>query len=128
MFNDRFLDVNRSIDAKSRFSIQHGPCATYTINELLDVDFAYCFLSHHWPYVALPWIQRCQVKNWSPKIILSGIVNDGCHIVPIGSLPERDNEWRISFSGAKQKIVHSIHESLSVSMLRSVEGIFERNY
>ena len=92
LFKARFLDVNRSSNATLRSSIQHGPCATSTIYEHLDVDFAYCFRSHHWPNVALPWIQRCQLKNWPPESILSGIVKDGCHFVPIESLLERDNE------------------------------------
>ncbi|XP_078319750.1 uncharacterized protein LOC144621065 [Crassostrea virginica] len=39
----------------------------------------------------------------------SAIVGDGCHIVPIGSLPERDNEWRVSFSGAEQKLIYSMN-------------------
>nr|XP_022288648.1 uncharacterized protein LOC111100818 [Crassostrea virginica] len=109
LFKARFLDFNRSSNAASRSSIQHGPCATYTLGEKLDVDYAYCFRSHHWPNVALPWIQRCQLKNWPPGTILSGIVKDGCHIVPIGSLPESDNEWRISFSGAEQKLIYTMN-------------------
>nr|XP_022288208.1 uncharacterized protein LOC111100529 [Crassostrea virginica]XP_022288209.1 uncharacterized protein LOC111100529 [Crassostrea virginica]XP_022288210.1 uncharacterized protein LOC111100529 [Crassostrea virginica]XP_022288211.1 uncharacterized protein LOC111100529 [Crassostrea virginica] len=109
LFKARFLDFNRSSNAALRFSIQHGPCATHSINEVLDVDTAYCFRSYHWPNVALPWIQRCQLKNWPPGTILSGIVKDGCHIVPIGSLPESDNEWRISFSGAEQKLIYSMN-------------------
>nr|XP_022287139.1 uncharacterized protein LOC111099920 [Crassostrea virginica]XP_022287140.1 uncharacterized protein LOC111099920 [Crassostrea virginica]XP_022287141.1 uncharacterized protein LOC111099920 [Crassostrea virginica]XP_022287142.1 uncharacterized protein LOC111099920 [Crassostrea virginica]XP_022287143.1 uncharacterized protein LOC111099920 [Crassostrea virginica] len=109
LFKARFLGFNRSSNVASRSSIQHGPCATYTLGEKLDVDHAYCFRSHHWPNVALPWIQRCQLKNWPPGTILSGIVKDGCHIVPIGSLPESDNEWRISFSGAEQKLIYSMN-------------------
>ena len=77
----------------------------HTLNEQLDVDSAYCFRSHHWPIVALPWIQRCQLKNWPPESILSAIVQDECHIVPIGSLPDRDNELRNFFSGAEQKLI-----------------------
>nr|XP_022288640.1 uncharacterized protein LOC111100815 isoform X2 [Crassostrea virginica] len=109
LFKARFLDFNRSSSAALRSSIQYGPCATHTLNELLDVDTAYCFRSHHWPNEALPWIQRCQLKNWPPESILSAIVKDGCHIVPIGSLPEKDNEWRISFSGAEQKLIYSLN-------------------
>ena len=108
LFKARYLDFNRSSDATSRSSVQHGPCATDTVHGL-DVDHAYCFRSHHWPNVALPWIQRCQHKNWPPESILSAIVEDGCHIVPIGSFPERDNEWRISFSGAEQKLIYSMN-------------------
>ena len=106
LFKARFLDFNRSSNAALRSSIQHGSCATITYIEEIDVDNAYCFRSHHWPFVALPRIQRCQLKNWPQGSILSAIANDGCHVVPIGSLPERDNEWRISFSGAEQIIVY----------------------
>nr|XP_022288206.1 uncharacterized protein LOC111100526 [Crassostrea virginica] len=109
LFKARFLDFTRSSNAALRSSIQHGPCATSTMYERLDVDRAYCFRSHHWPNVALPWIQICQLKNWPQGSILSAIVKDGCHVVPIGSLPERDNEWRISFSGAEQKLIYSMN-------------------
>nr|XP_022288212.1 uncharacterized protein LOC111100530 [Crassostrea virginica] len=108
LFKARYLDFNRSIDATTRSSIQHGPCATDTIHGL-DVDHAYCFRSHHWPNVALPWIQRCQLKHWPQGSVLSAIVEDGCHVLPIGSLPERDNEWRVSFSGAEQKLIYSMN-------------------
>ncbi|XP_078337662.1 uncharacterized protein LOC111100817 [Crassostrea virginica] len=120
LFKARYLDFTRSSNAALRSSIQHGPCATINDNKLFDVDHAYCFLSHHWPNVALPWIQRCRLKNWPPESILSGIVKDGCHVVPIGSLPERDNEWRISFSGAEQKLVYSMNhcQFLCYSLLK----------
>ncbi|XP_078337334.1 uncharacterized protein LOC111100821 [Crassostrea virginica] len=109
LFRIRFLDFNRSSNAAFRSFIQHGPCATGTLLESLEVDDAYCFQSHHWPNVALPWIQRCQLKNWPPDSILSTIVEDGCHIVPIGSAHGRDLEWRISFSRAEQKLVYSMN-------------------
>ena len=107
-FKARCLDFTRSSNTALRSSIQHGPCSTYTIAGHFDVDRAYCFRSHHWPNVALPWVQRCQLKNWPPESILSGIVKEGCHIVPKGSLPERD-EWLISFSGAEQKLIYSLN-------------------
>ncbi|XP_078337562.1 uncharacterized protein LOC144626698 [Crassostrea virginica] len=66
-------------------------------------------MSRHWPIEALPWIQRCQLSHWPSERVLSAIVNEGCHVVPIGSAPERDREWRVSFSGAEQKLVYSMN-------------------
>ena len=36
--------------------------------------------------------------------VSSVIVNEGCHVVPIGSAPKRDREWRVSFLVAEQKL------------------------
>nr|XP_022289922.1 uncharacterized protein LOC111101641 isoform X2 [Crassostrea virginica] len=108
LFRTTFLDFTRSISTLCRSSIQHGPCATLNLYGY-EADFAYCFQSRHWPIEALPWIQRCQLKNWPSERVLSAIVNEGCHVVPIGSAPERDREWRVSFSGAEQKLVYSMN-------------------
>ncbi|XP_078316744.1 uncharacterized protein LOC111101641 [Crassostrea virginica] len=108
LFRTTFLDFARSSNSLRRSSIQHGPCATYEINGY-ETDLAYCFQSRQWPNEALPWIQRCQLSHWPSERVLSAIVNEGCHVVPIGSAPDRDTEWRISFSWAEQKLVYSMN-------------------
>ena len=95
----------------SRTSVLHGPCVTSN-HQGIESDYAYCFRSHHWPNLSLPWIQRCQLKNWPPDYVLSSIIKDGCHVVPIGSSPlnpESSCEWRISFSRAEQQLVSSMN-------------------
>ena len=72
----------------------HGPCASFKFRGK-EHDGALCFRSHHWPNVALPWIQRCQLKQWPPESVLSGIIKEGCHVVPISSMPsdgDRESE------------------------------------
>ena len=89
----------------------HGPCKTFNIRGE-DTDIAFCFRSHHWPEVALPWIQRCRLKQWPTEYVLSAIIKEGCHVVPISSLPsrdERESEWRISFSRSEQMLVYSMN-------------------
>ena len=110
LYRAQMLMVQQSVGGISRSSIQHGPCAT--INELVEVDQAHCFRSHHWSNVALPWIQRCQLKNWPPDYVLSSIIKDGCHVLPISSSPlkpDSDCEWLISFSRAEQQLVYSMN-------------------
>ena len=106
--NAHRLNSVRSNHAVLTTSMQHGPCQTFNIHGL-DIDCAHCFRSHFWPKVALPWIQRCQVKKWPPESVLSTIVKEGCHVVPVGSLPNKEYEWRISFSGAEQKLIYSMN-------------------
>ena len=36
--------------------------------------------------------------------VSSVIVNERCHVVPKGSAPKRDKEWRVSFSVAEQNL------------------------
>ena len=108
LFRARFLEFNKYAVVSSLSSREHGPCVTVSFSGT-DFDHVYCFRSYHWPKEALPWIQRCQLKHWPEDFVLSAIVNEGCHIVPIGSEPERDNEWRISFSRAEQRLVYSMN-------------------
>lgn len=72
-------------------------------------DVYLSFQSDHWPQIARPWIQRCQQKGWPMNTIVTTIMKSGVHIVPIGSSPNEDLEWRISFSMAEQKLVYSFN-------------------
>lgn len=60
---------------------------------------------------ARPWIPRCQQKGWpmNTTTSISTIVKSGVHIVPIGSSPNENLEWRISFTKAEQKLVYSFN-------------------
>ena len=111
LYRAQMLEYQQALGGILGSSIQHGPCATVN-HDGYEADYAYCFRSHHWPNVALPWIQRCQIKNWPPDYVLSSIIRNGCHVVPISSSPlnsESGCEWRISFSGAEQKLVSSMN-------------------
>ena len=89
----------------------HGPCASFP-DDICDVDFAYGFMSHHWPAEAFPWIRRCLIKKWPEENVLSSITKKGCHVVPVGSIspnPITDTEWRISYSVAELMLVNSLN-------------------
>ena len=93
------LELQQAAGGIAMSSIQHGPCATIH-HKGVEADTAYCFRSHHWPSLALTWIQRCQLKNYPPDYVLFSIIQDGCHVVPISSSPpnpERGCEWRMFF-------------------------------
>ncbi|XP_078337005.1 uncharacterized protein LOC144626588 [Crassostrea virginica] len=111
LYRANMLEFQQAVGGIARSSVQHGPCATFN-HQGRENDFAYCFRSHHWPDIALPWIQRCQLKNWPPDYVLSSIIRDGCHVVPISSSPLNPRsgwEWRISFSRAEQQLVYSMN-------------------
>ncbi|XP_078318966.1 uncharacterized protein LOC144620863 [Crassostrea virginica] len=100
-------DINTGTKLLS--SEPHGPCASFKFR-VKEHDGALSFRSHHWPNVALPWIQRCQLKQWPPESVLSAILKEGCHVVAISSVPshcEKEIEWRISFSGSERKLSDS---------------------
>ena len=70
-----------------------------------------CFACDIWPSSASSWIDRC--RFWPEKEVVSTIVSDGCHFVPIGN-PQgleayKNKEWRISFSLAEQKLVYTMN-------------------
>uniref|UniRef100_K1R8S8 Uncharacterized protein n=1 Tax=Magallana gigas TaxID=29159 RepID=K1R8S8_MAGGI len=88
----------------------HGPCSSGTSGPL-EYDAAYCFVSDFWPPSAASWMDRCH--SWPPLHVVNDIVRNGCHFVAIGHKlgNHEDNEWRISFSQAENKIVYSMNHT-----------------
>ncbi|XP_062593572.1 uncharacterized protein LOC134255068 [Saccostrea cucullata] len=108
-----FRDNHLRLLQRTKFttsSTSHGPCSTYCMGNV-ESDCAFCFQSHHWPAIALPWIQRCRQQGWPSEVVLSDILRSGFHVVPIGSTDESILEWRISFSLAEQKLVYSMNHT-----------------
>ncbi|XP_062587876.1 uncharacterized protein LOC134249559 [Saccostrea cucullata] len=107
----------------------HGPCSSGTF---LDVEFddALCFASDFWPPSALAWINRCQ--SWPSPHIVDDIVRNGCHFAAIGHKlgNHEENEWRILFSLAEQKLVYTMNhiQFLTYGLLKLIlkEVIKER--
>ncbi|XP_078320259.1 uncharacterized protein LOC144621307 [Crassostrea virginica] len=89
-------------------SIGHGPCESGEVGGL-EYDLASCFACDFWPRSASSWINRCH--SWPDTEVVNDIVRNGCHFVPIGhplGLHEHE-EWRMSFSLAEHKLVHSMN-------------------
>ncbi|XP_062588094.1 uncharacterized protein LOC134249765 [Saccostrea cucullata] len=86
----------------------HGPCASGNFIAT-EYDYAHCFISDFWPPSASSWIDRCH--SWPQPHIVDDIVKNGCHFVAIGHKlgHHENNEWRISFSQAEQKLVYGMN-------------------
>ncbi|XP_056015545.1 uncharacterized protein LOC125674377 isoform X2 [Ostrea edulis] len=111
-FQQRSVDFSNNISPHQIFT-PHGPCTTSTIASI-EADYAHCFASIHWPALTRPWIDRCLRHTWPPVRVLTDIVNNGCHCVPIGSKilsSENQLEWRLSFSQAEQKLVYAMNHT-----------------
>ncbi|XP_078322088.1 uncharacterized protein LOC144621922 [Crassostrea virginica] len=90
-------------------SIIHGPCESGELPGKVEYDYASCFACDFWPPSAFSWVHRC--NSWPCREVVDDIVRNGCHFVPIGhpvGLHEHE-EWRISFSIAENKLVHSMN-------------------
>ncbi|XP_022322567.2 uncharacterized protein LOC111124015 [Crassostrea virginica] len=88
----------------------HGPCTSGTRGSV-EFDRAYCFVSEFWPPSASSWRDRCH--SWPPPSVVYDIIRSGCHFVAIGHKlgNHTDNEWRISFSQAEQKLVYAMNHT-----------------
>ena len=102
---------HRNCSAALPGSTVHGPCSSGSRVGLMDYDFAFCFVSDFWPPSASSWIDRCH--SWPLPCIVDDIIRSGCHFVPIGHKHgiHINNEWRISFSLAEQKLVYSMNHT-----------------
>jgi hypothetical protein len=100
-------------------STVHGPCGSGVI-EGIEYDTAQCFVCDFWPPSASSWIDRCH--TWPQPQVARDIVRSGCHFVAIGHKLgyHENNEWRISFSLAEQKLVYSMNhcQFLTYSLLK----------
>jgi hypothetical protein len=93
-------------------STVHGPCGSGAISGVggsLEYDHAHCFVCDFWPPSASSWIDRCH--TWPQPHVVRDIARSGCHFVAIGHKlgKHENNEWRISFSLAEQKLVYSMN-------------------
>ncbi|XP_062592778.1 uncharacterized protein LOC134254251 [Saccostrea cucullata] len=111
--NDRFYiisSIHRQITCSDAIpnSKEHGPCGSGVYWEV-EFDAAQCFVCDVWPPPASKWTNRCH--SWPPSFIVNDVVGSGCHFVAIGHKlgKHADNEWRISFSLAEQKLVYSLN-------------------
>nr|XP_022339737.1 uncharacterized protein LOC111134717 [Crassostrea virginica] len=91
-------------------STVHGPCSSARDGNV-EYDFAHCFASDFWPPSASSWKDRCH--SWPPPHVVHDIIRSGCHFVAIGHKlgKHADNEWRISFSLAEQKLVYAMNHT-----------------
>ncbi|XP_062602941.1 uncharacterized protein LOC134264692 [Saccostrea cucullata] len=108
-FKHTFLSINENLWGGDNYFL-HGPCLS-GVQRGNDVDIAYCFASNFWPPSASLWIERC--NTWPRPHVVQQIVKGGCHFVAIGHKLGKhgDNEWRISFSLAEQRLVYEMNHS-----------------
>nr|XP_022297684.1 uncharacterized protein LOC111107033 [Crassostrea virginica] len=108
-------------------STVHGPCSSGR-DSGLEYDLAHCFVSDFWPPSASSWTDRCH--SWPPPNVVNDIVRSGCHFVAIGHKlgNHADNEWRISFSQAEQKLVYAMNHTqfLTYGLLKVFVKEFNR--
>ncbi|VDI62177.1 Hypothetical predicted protein [Mytilus galloprovincialis] len=102
----KFLDEYKNLTYTSPLSM-HGPCLS---NQTNSVDIAFCLRCKYLPQNALPWGFRRRLQ-WPPDCVIDSIIQYGCLLVPIGPKTKPDDHllWRLSFSVAEKKLVHSFN-------------------
>nr|XP_022307307.1 uncharacterized protein LOC111113367 [Crassostrea virginica] len=115
-------------------SIAHGPCESGELPGGIEYDLACCFACDFWPLSASSWIDRCH--SWPDREVVNEIFRNGCHFVPIGhplGLHEHE-EWRISFSLAEHKLMHSMNHCqfltyglLKIFLKEVIDNQWEKN-
>ncbi|XP_078326445.1 uncharacterized protein LOC144622930 [Crassostrea virginica] len=105
----------------------HGPCSSGTHGPV-EFDLAHCFVSEFWPPSASSWRDRCH--SWPPPSVVNDIIKSGCHFVAIGHKlgNHTDNEWRISFSQAEQKLVYAMNHTQFLTYALLKMFVKEINY
>ncbi|XP_078323250.1 uncharacterized protein LOC144622452 [Crassostrea virginica] len=109
----------------------HGPCSSGTEGPMeyaTEYDHAHCFVSDFWPPSASSWRDRCH--SWPSPCVVNDIIKSGCHFVAIGHKlgNNTDNEWRISFSQAEQKLVYAMNHTQFLTYALLKMFVKEINY
>lgn len=112
LFRDVVVQVTCGVPLTSNAE-PHGPCACYELDGLLEFDNMFCLRCEIWPLEAYEWIQRRRIKTWPTQELVKEIADDGFFLVPIGNplSDESHIEWRISFSLAEKRLVHSMNHT-----------------
>ena len=77
-------------------------------------DYVPCLRCEKWTTLAHGWADRKRAADWPKRELISEIVSEGCHVVPISHdcVDSGDDlcetEWRLSFSNAEKKLVDSL--------------------
>ena len=116
MLNGKYLSSKKWRDFHTEShcdqTFTHGPCTSID-NGGNECDYAYCLKCDFWPAIAQSSIKRLHQSSWPVYNTLLSIVNDGVLFVAIGAKQSVfvDDEWRMSFSLAEKKLIHSMNHS-----------------
>ena len=90
----------------------HGPCSSGVIAQQ-EYDFAHCLKSDTFPKAAIGCIRRLHDRCWPSTQVLKDIITGGCYFVAIpAKLSNFEQlEWRLSFSAAETKLIHSMNHT-----------------
>ncbi|KAK3108125.1 hypothetical protein FSP39_001692 [Pinctada imbricata] len=107
----------------------HGPCLS---SEYEMTDLALTLSSNSWSNDAIGCVHRMLKRGWPPGHIVQEMVKDGVLFVPIGCRfsQHEDVEWRMSFSLAEKRLVHSMNHTqfLVYALLKLfLKGVVEQN-
>lgn len=119
-FKESVLDMRKNEFLNNNYFI-HGPCISYC-GLLTDVDIAHSFECNFWPLQAKEWIRRPRL--WPSQELVTEIVQNGCHVVPLGPLKSVKDDlcWILSFNNAEQRLVFAFNHTqfLCYGLLKAV--------
>ncbi|XP_045204676.2 uncharacterized protein LOC123557324 [Mercenaria mercenaria] len=89
---------------------RHGPSWAGTSQTgFTDQDTVAAFHCKTWPYQARDWLNQSSLGGWPTDEMKRKCMNAGCFVVPTGSSPDIEMEWRISTSIAERQLVFSLN-------------------
>lgn len=76
-------------------------------------DYVPCLRCERWTTLAGGWADRTRAFDWPSKELILEIISEDCHVVPVFCHDSADSnlsqtEWRLSFSNAEKKLIHSL--------------------
>ena len=131
---EKYLDSNSVVELLNREDGAHGPALLVSDEGDADIrmlgrvyrDHVYCLHVKCWPDIAQEWVSRTRPYQWPAQEVLDKVLQEGCHVVPIGIPGKlgRGPEWRLSFSLAEIQLAHHLSEEM-VSVYGLLKYIFK---
>ena len=82
------------------------------LRDFYDHDFVPAIRCDGWPSQAKEWRSRQRKSGWPSTNLINQCMLSECHVVPVGhkmsSRYKKGKEWRLSFTCASLKLVHSL--------------------
>ncbi|XP_060608391.1 uncharacterized protein LOC132760429 [Ruditapes philippinarum] len=89
---------------------RHGPAwAVEGQMGITDQDTVAGLYCKSWPYQARDWLNESNQVKWPSDALKRKCMKDGCFVVPTGSSPGTEFEWRISTSLAERQLMFSLN-------------------
>ena len=78
-----------------------------------------------WPSCAR-WLRSCS-RKWPEASVKDHVIHGGIDLVAMPTAQDKDELWRISFSGARRRLIRSVHNESKEKCLQILNALYQED-